>query len=1185
MHEENKVLPKLTTMTNPMTAVRPAGDQNSEEHYEEDATLSNMTSTGNAKAAREPTARKKMNPTQLVALHSIRRSIDASKCKEFFCNWKNIKYEVVKFGPNPAPLNAHAYTVCPIASWVPHKLFVDYKPYCPRCKAKVDMIKTEWLRTPKIMHTISGFSFLDTVNYHCFSCERQFLATDLNSLSMYEDEEVRKAFSIHLLPKCAIDADLYNFIVSMKHQSTSSIKGCLDSIRMGKYVSDANDYFIRGIAIKRNNNRGTQQMETNMHRFMTRNSNVPNTVSRSNNNSFLPTRDRLQIKRLEGRLEQTRPSPIEFGKLKSMQQPVIKKLHSIGILNGNDLLAATTIDNSAKVTGTATKEFEIGFRNGFGKDWKTRIGRFVEKVQQARQSQLECFKKVEEELKELYEKRDQMKAEHDAKRNANSGAAATATENVKPSNEGQLQLPDFPSMTNQLVVRRISEHIIESVLNSNFQSRKAGMQHRMANLGGTILSLDANYKVAQKITVVMKDQTRTKPFKCLVTVMNEDNMVIWWGLLRSEESITEIEQHLRRLKVRLHRINQRNNQKLEAIYVDNCCSIRNKLQSIFGQDVDVLLDLFHWLERWDELLRKPASDGGRRFKGFMSRAVLVITTKEWEQKRDALAKELGRDPTNTEIALKCNKVTVQSHEHINASVRKVISFFMLLDSERVSNSAEDQITPPQLILKDAAIVRAVAKKQMKHAKCLLDPQCGVHFCLDCGNTKVKADFTARGTGKNKRLFRDGNRMFLFGAALGISRAERILWEYLDEHNNRANIRRCGRQDYNYSNLEAMALCNSLATDASCTLPFPDISLPTTEKSNEQFGFELYKEADLTQDAEPYTTPRRTNDRPNDETLWDTLNPDDCEHVTRVFDPKLLKRQNTRDAFDRLTGGKPWTPISLTSNDAVAVEERRLFDEWYTDFDRNANLRSKKGYHQFVKKWNLEAGKRVLDKMEDEAVVEIRRKSLAQLQQYYDELQDRKDAAVNATAETMAGVATVYRSLKKARLETDDKRPTLRKPLTFSQPTSNRGRRHLPLGAPMVQNQQITMPFSQIRRGGGTAPFTTNLTTPRMMPQPVPDHGMTYQINEKVFCKFCGTKRTNILHTDRCYKILNPQTECAKCGFTKMRHDRSNKTFGYYCNFLPPSDERVQQYQKDATQLIEQYRSEFSARVANRNVQN
>ena len=240
-------------------------------------------------------------------------------------------------------------------------------------------------------------------------------------------------------------------------------------------------------------------------------------------------------------------------------------------------------------------------------------------------------------------------------------------------------------------------------------------------------------------------------------------------------------------------------------------------------------------------------------------------------------------------------------------------------------------------------------------------------------------------------------MFLFGAALGISCAERILWEYLDEHNNRANIRRCGRQDYNYSNLEAMALCNSLAKDASCTLSFPDISLPTTKKSKEQFGFELYKEADLTQDAEPDTRRRQINDQPNDKTLWDLLNSDDCKHVTRVFDPKLLKRQSTRDAFDRLTGGKPWTPISLTSNDAVDVEERRMFDKWYTDFDRNANLRSKKGYQQFVKKWNLEAGKRVLDKMEDEAVVKIRRKSLAQLQQYYNELQNRKDAAVNATA--------------------------------------------------------------------------------------------------------------------------------------------------------------------------------------------
>ena len=46
---------------------------------------------------------------------------------------------------------------------------------------------------------------------------------------------------------------------------------------------------------------------------------------------------------------------------------------------------------------------------------------------------------------------------------------------------------------------------------------------------------------------------------------------------------------MQNLNRRLHA--QRKNVK--EFYVDNCCSWRNKLKSVFGEDLKVYLDVFH----------------------------------------------------------------------------------------------------------------------------------------------------------------------------------------------------------------------------------------------------------------------------------------------------------------------------------------------------------------------------------------------------------------------------------------------------------------------------------------------------------------------------------------------------------------------------------------------------------------
>ena len=48
-------------------------------------------------------------------------------------------------------------------------------------------------------------------------------------------------------------------------------------------------------------------------------------------------------------------------------------------------------------------------------------------------------------------------------------------------------------------------------------------------------------------------------------------------------------------------------QPIECICVDNCCKVRKKLQAIFGDKVEVKLDIFHAVKRITRTLSKRLS--------------------------------------------------------------------------------------------------------------------------------------------------------------------------------------------------------------------------------------------------------------------------------------------------------------------------------------------------------------------------------------------------------------------------------------------------------------------------------------------------------------------------------------------------------------------------------------------------
>jgi hypothetical protein len=153
----------------------------------------------------------------------------------------------------------------------------------------------------------------------------------------------------------------------------------------------------------------------------------------------------------------------------------------------------------------------------------------------------------------------------------------------------------------------------------------------MRGLSGEILRMDFNYKIAAKVLVYKGRGQSFVPFKCILTVQNECAMTMYWKALQSSESMKEIIGDLCRLRDR----NRLNGKPVKVIRVDNCCSTGKCLRRIFGDEVLVKLDVFHWLKRWDKMLAEPGSGEAVIFRVLMSRAVFCVEPETYRAAKAA----------------------------------------------------------------------------------------------------------------------------------------------------------------------------------------------------------------------------------------------------------------------------------------------------------------------------------------------------------------------------------------------------------------------------------------------------------------------------------------------------------------------------------------------------------------------
>lgn len=109
------------------------------------------------------------------------------------------------------------------------------------------------------------------------------------------------------------------------------------------------------------------------------------------------------------------------------------------------------------------------------------------------------------------------------------------------------------------------------------------------------VSFDHTFKVAANIGYLRTDGKWVPQYDSLFVVLNEVGQIITWQLVKGT-CFSEIEKLLENIKDR--------SQAIQVVYIDDCCKLRRKIHSVFGEDVSVKLDLFHATQRVTRTLRK-----------------------------------------------------------------------------------------------------------------------------------------------------------------------------------------------------------------------------------------------------------------------------------------------------------------------------------------------------------------------------------------------------------------------------------------------------------------------------------------------------------------------------------------------------------------------------------------------------
>jgi hypothetical protein len=771
--------------------------------------------------------------------------------------------------------SVESFYVKGIAAWVPHRLINNHIPSCPNCESNrnVDVVKSRWLTCPKVLFGLGSHRYLDTVLYPCVKCKKHFAG--YNKKSMQVDAHVYFSyFNFFLSGGYAVDEQLYRYLVL--HASTEATSIIARKLKAMAYEAYFDDYQLYLQAVGLEKIRPACKKRRTIASYLPRADNIhPSLVAatrKKNDLSGKLQRLRMECNGAKVRLE----ADYEFkhmlddkdnhnvhgrgNKMKGLGSTKLRKLIAHGIISTKALLRATPasypefINKKRQSVIPAWKQIVKDFYKEREKEW-TNLSKRVQEVEAE-------YKDVLEEVTEIA---NAMAEEYEAELQEGNGVSR------RP--------PLFSKMEDKLCYngRFLSKYRIDQVVSIAFHYRRAFQESKMMGLRATMLKIDYNYKLASKIHVWTGQGQSFPPYKCIITIHNEDGLTVFWKALKHSESLSEIGPDLLRLRERLNRINItfKSKQRLEAAkevyaaedfqaflaskpskkyfgpaeqavkvcYVDNCCGVCISIKKLFPGCL-VKLDAFHWMKRWNDIMFDCKSAEAGIFRGLIHKALFLVEATEYEEARQRLITHKKKTtPTVKEILREANSV-IPPPDVLRRNVEAVFDYCNAKDAETerlLSLRRDDDTSPtPNRFFKNSAKNRDVIRNQFRHIDrgCLSDPP-DTLVNIFRRNDETKVTYVARGTNTNERDNLDLAHSILAATHIGIDRAERLMANYFEEKNGSKAIRRLGEEDFGTHHTEKLLLLNSFAQSvgySSHELPYVDVSAPSTSVVEEFLGF-------------------------------------------------------------------------------------------------------------------------------------------------------------------------------------------------------------------------------------------------------------------------------------------------------------------------------------------------------------
>jgi hypothetical protein len=770
------------------------------------------------------------------------------------------------------------FYVRPITCWVPHLLISNHVPTCPSCKEKdqVDIIKSRWINCPKVVFGITSNKYLDTLLYPCGRCKRTFAGYNKHSLQL-DANVIFGFFNYYLGHGYAVDEDLYRMIVDESTTcSTATIASRLKRMQVTEYLDQYQLYLAAvGLNKVKPPQRKKQRTITSM---------LPQPTGDPELDALLKSRQALQMESKRQRalmnsahnkhgmdisfraiLKDKENHNIhgESNLIPGIGRTKIERLISCDILSAHALLQADPVQYLAH-----------GICHLIPR-WQSKVEDYYKSLQQKFLASKNAYDNILAEFEQantaLEDYKNSNRAREVQRRVAigrsnpyrpgyRRNGSATATVETNPNEEAvHWKPPLFSKFKDKKGYngRVISKHVIDSIVITVFNHRKSFIEVKMMGLCAWMLKIDFNYKLASKIRVWTGPGQSFTPFKCLVTIQNEDGLTVFWKALKQSESFAEITQDLLRLRHRLNRNNAATKtsqggsteQSVKVVYVDNCCNVCNSLKRCFPGCL-VKLDAFHWLKRWTEMLFDPKSALAGVFRALMSRALLTCGPDEFDNARERLKNRGKTSPTIREVMKEANTVIPQP-PLLRANVEAVLKYCLAKDAaaERVivlRPEGDDSPMPARFFTTKPNVVKYVTRKQMRHVDkgCLSDPPIEVGNIFRF-NEKTQCCYVARGTNTNERDNLDLSTKILSATHIGIHRADRLMCTFFDQKNTDKAIGRLGEEDFGTYETERLLILNSYASTVGYTeedgLPFPNVSAPTvcSAATKEHMGFSYH----------------------------------------------------------------------------------------------------------------------------------------------------------------------------------------------------------------------------------------------------------------------------------------------------------------------------------------------------------